>query len=367
MKLNIGENIRKRRRELELTQEQLGEELGVSYQAISRWENGTAYPDIEFLPTLARFFEMTVDELIGCGEDERKKRADELIGQLEHGGQDVEQVIKMIRELRREHLLDCGTEFWFSMEKYCRIPAVLNELRMTAEAILDKSTSKYLREWTIYYMAQYEDEAHIGDFLKKHAASLDISYNSLCHSRYAFRRETDKYEIYNQIRLRETVTELVGNFQMGENDRCLTAEELLRVCRFQLACLNWFCRTEPTEDHPVFCDDIVDEWSIRRVPIGLDLAGCLASIGDKEGAFAVLEDVVAMLEKIMDLLSRCSDGCTEINVRCEWLDKAKVKLRRYSDGSSEPVEPVMLVNEWKIGEFEIFEGGTGPLDNRRAF
>ena len=45
----MGENIRRHRHALGLTQEQLGEKLGVSYQAISRWENGTAYPDIEFL------------------------------------------------------------------------------------------------------------------------------------------------------------------------------------------------------------------------------------------------------------------------------------------------------------------------------
>ena len=49
MKLRMGENIRRHRHALGLTQEQLGEKLGVSYQAISRWENGTAYPDIEFL------------------------------------------------------------------------------------------------------------------------------------------------------------------------------------------------------------------------------------------------------------------------------------------------------------------------------
>ena len=41
MKLNIGENIRRLRRAADMTQEQLADKLGVSYQSVSRWENGT--------------------------------------------------------------------------------------------------------------------------------------------------------------------------------------------------------------------------------------------------------------------------------------------------------------------------------------
>ena len=80
VKLNIGENIRKLRRERNLTQEQLGYELGVSFQAISRWENSTAYPDIEFLPVLAKYFGISIDELIGY-DDGLKDRVWELYGQ----------------------------------------------------------------------------------------------------------------------------------------------------------------------------------------------------------------------------------------------------------------------------------------------
>ena len=66
MKLNIGENIRRLRRAADMTQEQLADKLGVAYQSVSRWENQTTYPDIEFLPALAGIFGVTVDELIGC-------------------------------------------------------------------------------------------------------------------------------------------------------------------------------------------------------------------------------------------------------------------------------------------------------------
>ena len=65
MKLNIGENLRRLRREQNMTQETLAEKLGTSFQSVSRWENGTTYPDIEFLPAIARIFGTTVDNLIG--------------------------------------------------------------------------------------------------------------------------------------------------------------------------------------------------------------------------------------------------------------------------------------------------------------
>ena len=64
MELKIPEVILKKRREKNLTQEELASALGVSPQAVSNWERG-GYPDITLLPKIANFFEITVDELIG--------------------------------------------------------------------------------------------------------------------------------------------------------------------------------------------------------------------------------------------------------------------------------------------------------------
>ena len=66
MKLNIGKRIKELRRSKDITQEELSEILGVSYQSVSRWENDTCYPDIELLPTIADYFGVTVDKLIGA-------------------------------------------------------------------------------------------------------------------------------------------------------------------------------------------------------------------------------------------------------------------------------------------------------------
>lgn len=60
----IGKNIAERRRALGMTQETLAEKVGVSAQAVSKWENDMTEPDAEMLLTLADIFGATVDELL---------------------------------------------------------------------------------------------------------------------------------------------------------------------------------------------------------------------------------------------------------------------------------------------------------------
>lgn len=61
----IGNIIMKKRKELGFTQQELADKLNISFQAVSKWENGAAYPDIELLPKLAASLGTTVDALLG--------------------------------------------------------------------------------------------------------------------------------------------------------------------------------------------------------------------------------------------------------------------------------------------------------------
>ena len=77
MQLDLGNNIRQLRRRDKRTQEQLAEALGVTSQAVSRWESGGSYPDMNLIPSLANFFGVSIDELFGY-EGERTRRIDTL-------------------------------------------------------------------------------------------------------------------------------------------------------------------------------------------------------------------------------------------------------------------------------------------------
>ena len=61
--MKLGSNIRTLRQRKGLTQEQVAAHLGVSYQAVSKWETGANTPDISLLPDLARLFDVTIDAL----------------------------------------------------------------------------------------------------------------------------------------------------------------------------------------------------------------------------------------------------------------------------------------------------------------
>ena len=66
--MTLGKRIMQHRKRLGLTQEQLAERIGVSAQAVSKWENDLSCPDISLLPVLAEIFGITVDELLGKEE-----------------------------------------------------------------------------------------------------------------------------------------------------------------------------------------------------------------------------------------------------------------------------------------------------------
>lgn len=66
MEQTLGERIAANRKRLGLTQDQLAEKLGVTAQAVSKWENNQSCPDIGMLPRLAAIFGTSTDNLLGC-------------------------------------------------------------------------------------------------------------------------------------------------------------------------------------------------------------------------------------------------------------------------------------------------------------
>lgn len=65
MKDELAKNICRYRKEKGLTQEELAKMLGLSYQAVSKWETGQTFPDITLLPRLSQLFDISVDKLLG--------------------------------------------------------------------------------------------------------------------------------------------------------------------------------------------------------------------------------------------------------------------------------------------------------------
>ena len=86
MSESLGKKISELRKEKSFTQEELAEKLGVSPQAVSKWENDLSCPDIMLLPELASLFDVSIDEMFGEKQKEtvlllpdNRKNPDELL------------------------------------------------------------------------------------------------------------------------------------------------------------------------------------------------------------------------------------------------------------------------------------------------
>ena len=71
MKEKLARNISIYRKEKGLTQEELAKILGLSFQAVSKWENAQTMPDISLLPQLSRTLEVGIDKLLGYISQDR--------------------------------------------------------------------------------------------------------------------------------------------------------------------------------------------------------------------------------------------------------------------------------------------------------
>ena len=77
--MNIGKTIKKLRRERNMTQERLATFLNISPQAVSRWENGLAMPELSLVPVIANLFGVTTDLLFGLDGDNIDKAIEAII------------------------------------------------------------------------------------------------------------------------------------------------------------------------------------------------------------------------------------------------------------------------------------------------
>ena len=105
MSKSFSDNFKSMRKQRGLTQEQIAETLGVSCQAVSKWETNSSYPDISLLPIIADYFGVSVDYLIG---HDTSKQVEEIntvcvqVGELFDQGRAWE-AISILREMLIKH------------------------------------------------------------------------------------------------------------------------------------------------------------------------------------------------------------------------------------------------------------------------
>ncbi len=154
MKIIIDERLRELRKQRGNTQEDLAEHLCVSIQAVSKWERGETMPDITFLPQIASYYNVTVDDLLGVGEIRKQERLDWYEAEslkLQNVGKIPEAVAlwrEALKEFPNEHKVIyrlAHAIFYQNSDDTERYKEVIE----LAERILRESTKQELREGAI--------------------------------------------------------------------------------------------------------------------------------------------------------------------------------------------------------------------------
>ena len=151
--LKIGEKIKELRKSQDVTQEKLADYLNISYQAVSKWENGLALPDITLIPALAGFFGVSADYLLGIDTEYSDKVIENVLGEvsrLKHiakAEEGIALIEKTLRSYPNNHKLLAE---WVELkvhtfETNCEKKEWLKQIEDKANIVLHDSNDDFIR------------------------------------------------------------------------------------------------------------------------------------------------------------------------------------------------------------------------------
>ncbi len=173
--MQMNEIIKRKRKELELTQEQMAEYLGVTAPAVHKWEKGISCPDVMLLPALARLLQVDMNDLFSFGKD----LSDQEINLF------LDEVVTVIRQDGFE------VGYQMVMEKVREFPTCAPLLN-SAAALLDGAQILYGRDQAEQYEGEieklYERAVFYGD------QKIRDSANNMLIIKYLRQKKFDKAE-----------------------------------------------------------------------------------------------------------------------------------------------------------------------------
>ena len=172
--MTIGEVIREKRKELELTQEQVAQRLGISAPAVNKWERGSTYPDITILPALARLLNTDINTLLcfqeEVSDEEAARICSEIVEIMEADGADA--AFRAAEQKLREYP-NCGKLIY-------RVAVTMQGLTMISG---DWSISEETYRTKIYSWYERVLEC-IGDERLKDSAAYMLAGNYIQNNEY---------------------------------------------------------------------------------------------------------------------------------------------------------------------------------------
>ena len=318
--LPIAEKIRTKRREKNITQDELAQALGVTFQSVSRWETEAAYPDIELIPKIAAYFEMSTDELLGADEETKKleaqKKKREYIDILYHTPEiSLEQKYKTAMKAYSEF----NNEFPFAITALEIL--VYNNIKPREEAlpivrdlcadVLDRCHKAAERSMILKMIYIYEDEDKLSDWYKY--ASSWLTIDELYELRYDALNDVDKCNLQRQINLYDGLNK-VFDYAFGRRHKTKYKDSDASIVGQSKILEIIDLLRDPTED--------IDGWIGRRAFTYLRLSAAYFGSGKHPKGYEALDKAIELYEKILSLPPN-----TELGFNSPIFDTLKVKRK----------------------------------------
>ena len=278
--MEIGTQIKSLRTRRGITQETLAEKLSVSPQAVSKWERGTATPDIQQLPAISAFFGVSIDELFALSDDTR-----------------MERIQNMLWDERVLNLATVEAECAFLLEKGRREPANGEVYRLLAD---------------IENQLACEHERKASDYAKE--AIRREPENIKAHSAYVAANEGEwgAWLSYNRHRIIDFYKEFVETHPDLRTGYLWLLDQLIADNRLEEA--KEYCRR---------MDEMVE--SGYRTPMYLGEIAWAA--GEHERAFAIWDEMSRTFPEERGMWLRMGDYMA----RAGRYEEAKVHYRKSMD------------------------------------